>query len=40
MYGYGACLFYVYCSECCVAVVVKDSVFFKSWSVELCCMFV
>ena len=23
---------------CCVAVVVKDSVF-KHWSVELCCMF-
>ena len=36
MYVYGACLFYVCCSECvgfcgtvcCVAPVVKDSVFF------------
>ena len=29
MYVYGACLFYVYCSDyvCCVAAVVKDSVF-------------
>ena len=34
MYGYGACLFYVCCSDCvrvsgnvcCVAAVVKDSV--------------
>ena len=38
--------FYVSCSDCvefcgnvcCVATVLKDSVF-KSWSVEVCCMF-
>ena len=39
--------FYVCCSDCvgvcgnvcCVAAVVKDSVF-QPWSVEVCCMFV
>ena len=25
---------------CCVAAVVKDSVFSNSWSVEVCCVFV
>ena len=38
MYVYGACLFYVCCSDCmgvcengcCVTAVVKDSVFVKS----------
>ena len=25
---------------CCVAAVVKNSGFFKSWSVEVCCVFV
>ena len=47
MYAYGACLFYVYCSDCvrvcgnvyCVAAVVKDSGIFEPWSVEVCCMF-
>ena len=40
--------FYVCCCDCvgvcgnvcCVAAVVKDSGFFQSWSVEVCCMFV
>ena len=43
MYVYGACCFYVCCSDCvvvcgnvcCVAAVVKDSVFFLPWSVEV-----
>ena len=47
MYVYGACLFYVCCSDCvgvcgnvcCVAAVVKNS-FFLPWSVEVCCVFV
>ena len=46
MYVYGACLFYVCCSDCgvcwnvcCVAAVVKNSVFLP-WSVEVCCVFV
>ena len=47
MYVYGACLFYVYCSDCvgvcrnvcCVATVVKNSAF-SPWSVEVCCVFV
>ena len=47
MYVYGACLFYVCCSDCvrvcgnvcCVAAVVKNSVFLP-WSVEECCVFV
>ena len=47
MYVYGACLVYVCCSDCvgvcgnvcCVAAIVKDSVFYP-WSVEVCCMFV
>ena len=45
MYVYGACLFYVCCSDCvgvcgnvcCVAVVVKVNVFFI---LGVCCMFV
>ena len=48
MYVYGACLFYVCCSDCvgvcgnvcCVAAIVKNSVFFYPWSVEVCCVFV
>ena len=36
--------FYVCCSDCvnvcCVAAVVKNSVFFLPWSVEVCCVFV
>ena len=48
MYVYGACLFYVWCSECvgicgnvcCVAAVVKNIRFFEPWSVEVCCVFV
>ena len=47
MYMAHAC-FYVCCSDCvgacgnvcCVAAVVKNSVFLKPWSVEVCCMFV
>ena len=46
MYMAHAC-FYICCSDCvgvcgnvcCIAAVVKDSVF-KPWSVEVCCMFV
>ena len=46
MYVYGACLFYVCCSDCvgvcgnvcCVATGVKDSGGFEPWSVEVCCM--
>ena len=45
---YGACLFYVCCSDCvgvcgkvfCVAAVVKNSGFLEPWSVEVCCVFV
>ena len=45
---YGACLFYVCCGDCvrvcenvcCVSAVVENSVFFKPWSVEVCCVFV
>ena len=41
-------VFYVCCSDCvglcgnicCVAAVVKNSVFFLPWSVEVCCVFV
>ena len=41
-------VFYVCCSDCvgfcgnvcCVAAVVKNSVFFYPWSVEVCCVFV
>ena len=48
MYVYGACLFYVCCSDCvgvcgnvcCVAAVVKNSGFIEPWSVEICCVFV
>ena len=48
MYVYGACLFYVCCSDsvgvcgnvCCVAAVVKNSGFSEPWSVEVCCVFV
>ena len=48
MYVYGACLFYVCCSDCvgvcgnvcCVVAVVKDSGIFEPWSVEVYCMFV
>ena len=40
--------FYVCCSDCvgvcgnvcCVAAIVKNSVFLKLWSVEVCCVFV
>ena len=40
--------FYVCCSDCvgvcgnvcCVVAVVKDSVFFEPWRVEICCVFV
>ena len=39
MYVYGACLFYV-CMWSVEMFVVKDSVFFKPWSVEVCCIFV
>ena len=45
---YSAYLFYVCCSNCvgvcgqfcCVAAVVKYSVFLKPWSGEVYCMFV
>ena len=30
----------VYGNVCCVVAVVKNSVFFKPWSVEVCCVFV
>ena len=48
MYVYGACLFYVCCSDCvgvsgnvcCVEAVVKNSGFFWPWNVEVCCVFV
>ena len=46
MYVYGVCLFYVCCSDCmgvcgnvcCVAAVVKDSVFFSLgvWKYVVC----
>ena len=51
MYMVHVC-FYICCSDCggggggvcsnfcCVAAVVKDIVFLKPWSVEVCCMFV
>ena len=47
MYVYGTCLFHVCCSDsvgvcgkvCCVAVIVKNSVFFSLGSVEICCVF-
>ena len=40
--------FYICCSDCvgvcgnvyCVVAVVEDNEVFKSWSVEVCCMFV
>ena len=44
---YHACLFYVSYSDCvgsmgmcCVASVVKDSVFLKYLSIAVCCIFV
>ena len=47
MYVYGACMFYVCCSDCvglcgnvcCVAAVVENSVF-EPLSIEVCCVFV